>query len=48
MRSCPGRLAAEGPEEPAGPVVGALVGVGLVVGVMWAGGRVIRLVRDRH
>ncbi|MFL1381773.1 MULTISPECIES: DUF2812 domain-containing protein [unclassified Nocardiopsis] len=47
-RAATGRLAAEGPEELAGLVVGALVGAGLVVGVMWAGARVIRLVRDRH
>lgn len=47
-RAADGGLTAGGPQEPAGFAVGALVGAGLVLGLMWAGLRVARMVRDRN
>lgn len=47
-RAASGRLAAEGPEELAGMVVGALVALGLVWAVARVGGRLLRAVRDRR
>lgn len=47
-RAADGQLSPEGPEELAGMAVGALVGAGLVLGALWAGGRLLRAVRDRR
>ncbi|CAL9544931.1 hypothetical protein SUDANB121_04334 [Nocardiopsis dassonvillei] len=47
-RAADGSPATGGPEESAGFLVGALVGAALVVGAMWVGARVVRLVRDRN